>query len=90
MNRFSTDIARGDICRARWQDRYVKIISSFFLSVTKEHVKRVIRPSLKCRSGGSQLEDFRKEIFSCSFVANRRNTPLFSGAISSSNLRRKL
>jgi hypothetical protein len=32
--------------------------------VTKDDEKMVIRPSLSCQSGGYQLEDFRKEIFS--------------------------
>ncbi|GEM_PF-3495008 len=36
------DIARGDICRARKQDRFEKISKIFSL----------------CHSGGSQLEDF--------------------------------
>jgi hypothetical protein len=36
-----------------------------FLSVTKEHEKRVIRPSLKCHSGGGNVnEDVLTDVFS--------------------------
>jgi translation elongation factor EF-4 len=45
--------------------------------VTKEHEKRVIRPSLKCHSGGQyQIEDILMDIFSSlPFPAGTANTP---------------
>jgi hypothetical protein len=54
----------------------VKIIIRLFFNVTKEHEKEVIRPSLKCRSGGYQPEDFLKEIFfSLPFPSGTANIP---------------
>jgi len=48
---------------------------TIFLSVTKEHEKRGIRPSLKCRSGGDQFEDVQTDIFSSLPIPWKADTP---------------
>ena len=52
MNRFSTDIARGDICRARRQDRFEKTVRRPFSKCdkgTRENNHQII--FFKCDEG---------------------------------------
>jgi len=61
LNRFSTGIAKGDIYRARWQDRFEKTVR---------------RPFSMCRSGGGgESRRFFEIFFSLPFPAGTANTP---------------
>jgi hypothetical protein len=54
LNRFSTDIATGDVCYPQRMADSKKWSLDHFLIVTKEHVKIIIRLFSKCHSGGGE------------------------------------
>ena len=55
VNRFSTDIARGDVRHWGEMADTRKQSSEYFRCVTKEHVKIIIRIFSKCHSGGGNV-----------------------------------